>query len=292
MANRGYSMRSKRLGSLIVLLMLMAAAFPMMGVALVSRDHIYIEDVWDESKVSEKGKPQKPPADPPGSDEPADKSHMAVVIGIADYKRGGDLEYTDDDAYDMYNYLLAMGYQKGSIKLLIDRAATSSKILAAIDWLDQYETSGSEVVFFYSGHGSQYRDSNLDESDLFDECIVSQDGYLITDDRLKLEFSTISSTKFGIVFDSCFSGGMNDLQGPGRVVVTACKEGELSYDGDSTMQNGVFTWYFLQELYTYDTLEQAYTNSYDNVHNWGTANNIEFHPQIFDQYTNDWDFTL
>jgi hypothetical protein len=286
-------MRPKRLGSLMVIGLMIAAAFPMVCVVAVSRDHVYIEDVWDESKLSEKGKPQKPPVDPPGSDEPSDKSHLAVVIGIADYKRGGDLRYTDDDAYDMYNYLLAMGYQKASIKLLIDRAATASKIIAAIDWLDQYESSASEVVFFYSGHGSQYRDSNLDESDLFDECIVSQDGYLITDDMLKQEFSTISSMKFGIVFDSCFSGGMGELQElqeSGRVVVTACSEGELSYDGDSTMSNGVFTYYFMAELYNYNTLEDAYTNSADDVMKWGTDRNIQFNPLIFDEYTNDWNF--
>ena len=102
-------MRPKRLGSLMVIGLMIAAAFPMVCVVAVSRDHVYIEDVWDESKLSEKGKPQKPPVDPPGSDDPSDKTHMAVVIGIADYKRGGDLRYTDDDAYDMYNYLLSKG---------------------------------------------------------------------------------------------------------------------------------------------------------------------------------------
>jgi hypothetical protein len=281
-------MRPERIGSLIVIGMMVAAAFPLVCAAAIAKDDMQVEGMWDE-RVSDRGKPPKPPTDP-GTDEPTDKSHLAVVIGIANYQ-GSNLKYTDDDARDMYSYLISKGYQPGSIKLLIDRAATAKKIIAAIDWLDQYETPVSEVVFFYSGHGTQWSDQlNGDEADGIDECIVSQDRYAITDDRLQSEFSTISSTKFGIVFDSCFSGGMDDLSAGGRVVVTACKEGELSYDGDATMQNGVFTYYFMQSLYTYNTLEDAYTYSYGSVQSWGATYGIEFHPQMYDQYGGYWTF--
>ena len=56
-----------------------------------------------------KGKPPSPPQ--------VDK--WAVIIGIADYQgTGSDLQYPDDDARDMYDYLLSKGHPTGNIKLL------------------------------------------------------------------------------------------------------------------------------------------------------------------------------
>ena len=37
--------------------------------------------------------------------------HWAVIVGISDYLYLNDLDYCDDDAQDMYNQLLANGWQ-------------------------------------------------------------------------------------------------------------------------------------------------------------------------------------
>ncbi|MCK5560095.1 MAG: caspase family protein [Thermoplasmata archaeon] len=94
-------------------------------------------------------KPDKPGKPGNGDEEDPSVQKWAVVIGIADYQgRLNDLQYTDDDAMDMYNYLLDKGYPKGNIKLLLNRKAKGDAIYAAIDWMAQWEGPGSECVFF------------------------------------------------------------------------------------------------------------------------------------------------
>ncbi len=248
--------------------------------------------------VYDRGKPSGTPGggnsnkpDKPGDEEPAvDK--WAVVIGIADYQGiGNDLQYTDDDAMDMYDYLIAQGYPKGNIKLLLNRKATGRNIYSAIDWMASQEGPDSECVFFYSGHGSTYDGYNDGDDEYTDEAIVVYELKLILDGFLRDAFSGYESSKIAFIFDSCFSGGMDDLAGPGRVVVTGGAETQLTYDGPSTMQNGVFSYYFFEGLNIYNTIEEAYTYSaplaYDFVNKYYEA---EMDPQLFDQYTGYWTF--
>jgi hypothetical protein len=236
------------------------------------------------------GKPDKPPK--PGDDEPTvDK--WAVVIGIADYQGiGNDLRYTDDDAVDMYDYLVSVGYPTGNIKLLLNKKATARNILRAIDWMDGKETKEtSECVFFYSGHGSTYDGYDDGDTEYRDETIVSSDLYVILDGQLRSKFSTFSSKKLSFIFDSCYSGGMDDLTASGRVIVTACGETELSYDGSATMQNGVFSFYYISGLYTYDTIEGAFSYGATLASGYMDDNyDIIMTPQLYDQYSGSWTF--
>jgi len=234
-------------------------------------------------------RPLRPPR-PPTVDK------WAVIIGISNYKGTAyDLRYCDDDARDMYNYLLARGYPTGNIKLLVDRAATASAIMSAIDWLNSKEGANSEVVFFYSGHGSYYDGYNDGDNEYRDEAIVSTDLYLILDGQLRQKFSTFSSQKISFTFDSCFSGGMDDLQGSGRVVVAACGENQYSYDGTANQKNGVFTYYYVgtpsSGLQTYNTVEGAFTYAAPRAHDFVAqryGDNMD--PQMYDQYAGDWTF--
>ena len=237
-----------------------------------------------------KGKPPSPPQ--------VDK--WAVVIGIADYQGvGNDLQYPDDDAKDMYDYLISRGYPSSNIKLLTNRKATASNIISAIDWMNAQETkTTSECVFFYSGHGTTYDGYNDGDTEYTDEGIVSFNLYIILDGQLRQRFSTFTSEKIVFIFDSCFSGGMDDLIGAhtqttynGRVVDTACDEDQLSWDGDSSMKNGVYTYFYMQGLYSFNTAEdaQAYATplAHDAVQNMYGAN---MDPQEYDLYTGNWQF--
>ena len=254
------------------------------------------KEVFDEKKAPDtddptadaKGKPSKPPV--PEPDPTVDK--WAVVIGISDYRgKQNDLRYCDDDAQDMYNYLIDMKYPAGNIKLLKDSKASASAIMAAIDWMNSYEGSGSECVFFYSGHGSTYDGYNDGDTEYTDEAIVSTDLYLILDGQLKSRFSGFSSQKIAFIFDSCFSGGMDDLKGTGRVVVAACGEEELSYDGTSDLKNGVFTYYFMEDLTVNDKVESAFNYAYDEAPPFVLSNYDDIMtPTMYDEYTGDWTF--
>lgn len=249
------------------------------------------KQVYQEEK---KGKPDKPKPDKPGGKPPEEEpqpdpsiNKWAVIIGISDYRgRRNDLQYCDDDAKDMYAYLRDRGYPEGNIRLLLDGDASAKNIVAAIEWLDLWEGADSEVVFFYSGHGSTYDGYNDGDDEYTDEGIVSADLYLILDGQLRQKFSTFESSKISFTFDTCFSGGMDDLAGPGRIVVAACGEYEYSYDGTPRQRNGVFTYFYMEGLNTYNTVEGAFVYAAPLTHDFIAGMN----PQIYDQYNGDWEF--
>lgn len=280
----------------IVAVMVLSSLPTLIAVISLDETKIYTgpKDVY---KVS-KGKPLSPPGQdkkPPKDEEPEPDptvNKWAVIIGISNYRgRGNDLEYCDDDAQDMYDYLITKGYPAENIKLLKDGSAKASSIISAIDWLGSQENETSEVVFFYSGHGDTYTGYDDGDTEEIDEGIVSTDLYLILDGQLKQKFSTFESQKISFIFDSCFSGGMNDLAGSGRVVVAACGEQEYSWDGSSTQQNGVFTYYYMDGLYSADTVEGAFIYAEPLAHDFVlTHYGYNMNPQIYDQYVGSWSF--
>lgn len=237
------------------------------------------------------GKPVKPVPDPTAG-------KWAVVIGVADYKGGSsDLWNPDDDAKDMYNELVnQQNYPAGNVKLLTNRGATASAILAAIDWLVANEIAGNEVVFFFSGHGFNAADSegwdDDAESDGFDEGIVSYDLYGLPDGLLEQKFANIESTRFALLFGSCFSGGMfddnDDLQKEGRVIATACKADQYGWDY-SNLGNTLWGYYFV-DVGLLDnnalSVEAAHALAYPFV----VAAQPDSQPQLYDGV--DGDFTL
>lgn len=190
----------------------------------------------------------------------------------------------------MYNYLLAKGYPKGNIKLLLDGDAKAKAIIAAIDWLNSWEGPKSEAVFFYSGHGSTYNGYDDGDDEYTDEGIVSTDLYLILDGQLRQKFSTFESRKISFIFDACFSGGMDDLLGAGRVIVAACGEAQYSYEGTSDQENGIFTYFYIMGLWKYDAIEDAFVYAAPLAHDFMAQYGEVMDPQIYDQYKHDWGF--
>lgn len=185
------------------------------------------------------------------SDPPPASDRWAVIIGISDYKGDAyDLNYCDDDAWDFYNVLVDQyGWSSNHITMLIDNQATQANVLNAIDWMRTNEGSGDEVVFFYSGHGSASTHNADNDRERKDECIIPWEiewEYFIWDGDLEQEFSTFESTRIFFYFDSCYSGGMTDLAGNGRLICMACKETQASWEM-SEYENGQFTYYFVDQ---------------------------------------------
>ncbi|MGB9879381.1 MAG: caspase family protein, partial [Anaerolineae bacterium] len=173
----------------------------------------------------------------------------AIIIGISDYAGTiNDLEYCDDDAIDFKNALLGMGWSEKNVILLLDGQATKDGILSAIGEIEEKEGLGDEVVFFYSGHGSTGV-ANDGDDERKDECIIPyecQQDYFIWDGELRSAFSQFESQRMLFVFDSCYSGGMIDLAAPGRLVLMACGEKQLSLES-SAWENGQFSYYFADQ---------------------------------------------
>ncbi|MHC1680785.1 MAG: caspase domain-containing protein [Methanomassiliicoccales archaeon] len=243
-------------------------------------DSITYSDEPNSVKVL--GKPVKPPV------QVADK--WALIIGIADYEgRSSDLWHPDEDAKEMYSELTAQqGYASANVKLITNRGATASAILAGIDWLISNEKATSEVVFFYSGHGFRDLDSEKwdsdAESDGNDEGIVSYDFYGLPDGLLKQRFAAIESAKFALLFGSCHSGGMfddnDDLQQTGRIIATACKADQYGWDY-SLLGNTLWGFYFVDEGLL-DNKVASIQSAHDYAYPFVVAMQKDSQPQLYD----------
>jgi len=213
--------------------------------------------------------------------EPADgvREYWAVIIGISDYESIRDLNYADDDAYDIRNALVNHGWEPSHITLLIDSAASKAGIQNAITTLDSNADSDDVVLFFFSGHGYAVPDvPPFDEDDHYDEVLCAWDTWfsdsfifnVIVDDELGSWLDRLEAQAKVVILDSCFSGGFlkaggetvktmdlprvflrdgfsKDLYKPGYVVLTACDEEETSME-TSALKNGVFTYYLVEGM--------------------------------------------
>lgn len=218
----------------------------------------------------------------------------AIVIGIADYQGGGsDLWHPDEDAKDMKQELLGEGYPDTHILVLLNKGASAQAIISAIDWLISNEQAGDAVVFFYSGHGYRAPDSegwDTDvESDGFDEMIVSYDFYGLPDGWFRGKFEALESTNVALMFGSCHSGGMfddnDDLQGPGRVIASACEADQYGWDY-LYLGNTLWGYWFIDQ-----GLLANNANSVESAQAFASpyvvAEQPDSVPQLYDNYLGD-----
>jgi hypothetical protein len=225
-------------------------------------------------------------------------NRYAIVVGISNYPGTvNDLQYCDDDAQDIYYALTTLyGYNSSNIHLLTDMNASFTAIQDAINVTKSKAVASDEVVFFFSGHGTNGR-ANDSDNEKIDEAIVSHDGnpsgslIAIWDGQLKDWFADFNTSRIIFIFDSCLAGGMTDLQAPGRVINMACSESGVSYES-SSWQNGQFTYFFVDQgmlankADKYDniagvdvTIEEAFDYAKANCR-WQT-------PTISDSFSND-----
>lgn len=138
----------------------------------------------------------------------------ALLIGINKYHLpGNDLRGCINDVIDVKAMLLAhYGLGESDIRLLTDSAATKNGILDSLGWLTG--SGDSNLILYYSGHGTRVSDSNNDETDRLDEALCPHDVYdertVITDDTIASYISRLPSTaRFQFVADCCHSGSID-----------------------------------------------------------------------------------
>jgi glycosylphosphatidylinositol transamidase (GPIT) subunit GPI8 len=209
--------------------------------------------------------------------ESAAKSKIALVIGISDYDGTvNDLTYCDDDAIDWGERLETEGY---SVTYLIDRDATASAITSALSTLASQSTSGNEIAFVYSGHGSSGN-------------IISSDLNYISSSYFATTFSNSTSTKMMFTYDACQIGAMKTaLAAAGRVVIVGSDTRRYTYDGTAAMANGVFTYYQMEgfDVMGFDYLEDDTDYAITEFKAWASAVHVKVAPSYSDLYAGDFD---
>ena len=199
-------------------------------------------------------------------------NRYALIIGISDYEgTSNDLQYCDDDAQDWKNILQGQGY---SVTMLLDNQATMDNIEAELLDLMAAEDVDDYVVFAYSGHGS---DSE------YGSCIVTHDLWGITHGYFEQVFDTAESQHIFFSFDACVIGDFQGLVETNRIGAFASNN-RNSYDGDSSMQNGVFTYYQMEGWSIYDNFEGDSAYAVQEMKDWPPSRRIKVDPFYVDQF--------
>jgi uncharacterized caspase-like protein len=199
----------------------------------------------------------------------------ALVIGISDYAgTANDLRYCDDDARDWAARLKTEGY---TVTVVTDGQATRANIESQLKTLASRSIAGNEIAFCYSGHGSK---GNM----------ISCDLYYLSSTWFATIFANAASTKMAFAFDACQIGAFGTaLKKTGRVIALASSSTTYSYDGDATMQNGVFTYY---QMKGFDALGYVYYEpdckyACDQMKVWAASAKVKVAPSYVDVFTGD-----
>src|SRR3989338_4747929 len=144
----------------------------------------------------------------------------AVLIGINYVNTANQLNGCVNDAYNIQK-MLKDKFNYNEFTMLTDGGRdalpTKRNITEAFNHIAKMSRLGyGEFFVHYSGHGTYLRDLNQDETDARDEVIVPLDYRLngfISDDQInKLLAQLAAGTKCTVIFDSCHSGTVCDLQ--------------------------------------------------------------------------------
>jgi hypothetical protein len=139
----------------------------------------------------------------------------ALLIGINYTGTDNQLNGCINDVNSIKERIRNNGFD--NIRILTDDTflkPNKSNILNSFAQLLNNANEGDFLFFCYSGHGSNIRDKNGDETDGYDELIVPIDLKPITDDLFKAiiqKYLKPNVTLFAM-FDSCFSGTVLDLK--------------------------------------------------------------------------------
>ncbi len=115
---------------------------------------------------------------------------------------------------DVNNINRILKSNKFEIQCLIDNQ-TRQKMIDGLNWLIKDCKSGDTLLFYYSGHGSQIKDADGDETDKLDEVLVPLDyktAGVITDDDLYNVIKLKGGVNFYGFTDCCHSGTICDLK--------------------------------------------------------------------------------
>lgn len=158
----------------------------------------------------------------------------------------------------------------------VDLQANANNIVSGLEWLMNSASPGDEIAFIYSGHGAMYGQNG--------SCIISADLYYITHDFIMEYVSLANCTKKMVALDACEIGDFHDNIETGMIVATA-SDRSYSYDGESWMQNGVWTYYYIEsleggEVFNENAMEYAKTQ----MKLWGRQYHIRVTPKNTDSY--------
>ena len=149
------------------------------------------------------------------------KKKAALLIGINYKGTENELRGCENDIRNTKEILKQKcGFKEENILVLMEclgprSQPTRENIMRGIEWLVEKGNEGYGSLWFqYSGHGTYINDCNGDEMDGRDECLVTGNNKLVTDDEFR--FFLISRIRkecqLFCLMDCCHSGSIMDLK--------------------------------------------------------------------------------
>ncbi len=129
-------------------------------------------------------------------------SMYAVVVGIGAYSAMKTLNYTDDDAYQMYAFFRSPeggALDERHLELLIDERATAANIERALAEKLAIADADDIVVFYYSGHGVDGYFIPVDFDGVYN---------LLSHKRVEELFNASAARHKLVMADACHSGSL------------------------------------------------------------------------------------
>ena len=194
----------------------------------------------------------------------------ALLIGIGAYPLAEQLNapQTAADAEFIAEVLPRpeyCAYPPGQVTSLVREQATRSQVLAALKQLSKQTNADSTVLLFYSGHGMYAADGTYylttSDTQIDSRGLVVKDTGVSQRELLRL-VKSLPATRVLLIFNACHSGVLNPAvlgpesapgvppgsvpsieltdallgTGAGRVIISACREGQISYFDPQAMR--------------------------------------------------------
>jgi hypothetical protein len=173
-----------------------------------------------------------------------------LSVGISDYAGfANNLDYTADDARNLYTALQQSGSLAQGSAVLTDAQATMANVRSAFQRIAAQAGPNDLFFFFYSGHGAQDDATAGGELDERDEFLVMRDG-LISDNEMAQMFRQVRARLSVIALDSCFSGGFaRDVVSSPRIMGLFSSDEDLTSAVAGKFQAGGYLSHFLRTAF-------------------------------------------
>lgn len=157
---------------------------------------------------------------------PARSANRALLVGVGNYARVSGLTGIDIDLDTMRNLAPLLGY--ADIEVLQDGQATHANVRAALERLIRDLGPDDRALFYFSGHGAQFKDASGDEADGKDEALLLYDSdwnektqeakNVLLDDELATLLAQRKNGELLMLVDACHSGTVDkSIRGTRRV---------------------------------------------------------------------------
>ncbi len=189
-----------------------------------------------------------------------------LVIGIETYHEGAlaKVSYAENDAKEVTESFINLGYDKEDCILLLNNRATKTAILTNLSKIVSKTTESDRIILYFAGHGFSVNGSNMLAP--VDAAMDSLESTCITISDILTQIQKSNSKRNILFFDSCHSGFQkleNIRDGNGFfnndnleyefkdveycVGFASCMENQKSYS-DSKLQNGIWSYYLIEAL--------------------------------------------